>query len=337
MITHITYPDNFTTEIETTISQLVGLADDPKMKAIVVVQAPEGSTEAFRRIKERRPDILLLTGSPLEDPSVISKVADVCTEIDKFNFGYLIVAGVKKMGADAFMHISFPRHMSYEIISRRFAIMKQACEDFGIKFISETAPDPTTDVGVAGTQQYLLEKVPAWLEQYGPNTAFFSTNSAHHEPIIKRIVDNKAGYYAFGDMPSTIKGFPGALNLDLSKEKGDWDAILAKLEKAAADAGVSGRLGTWKYSSGYVHALGLGEHAKNVIEGKSKITSGRDVVDAYEVYTPGIEWNMTQYVEAATGDKLRNFFTIYQAPYVVGTGYLDMSDVKIPDNIMSIK
>ncbi|MDR3331205.1 MAG: hypothetical protein LBT08_01125 [Synergistaceae bacterium] len=46
---------------------------------------------------------------------------------------------------------------------------------------------------------------------------------------------------------------------------------------------------------------------------------------------------MTQYVEAATGAKLRNFFTIYQAPYVVGKGYLDMSDVKIPENIMSIK
>jgi hypothetical protein len=337
MISHITYPDNFTTEVETTISQLVGLADDPKMKAIVSVQGPEGTTEAFRRIKERRPDILLLAASPLEDPSLIAKVADVCTDVDKFNFGYLIIAAVKKMGADTFMHISFPRHMSYEVISRRFAIMQQACKDLGIKFVSETAPDPTTDVGVAGTQQYLLEKVPAWLEQYGPNTALFSTNSAHHEPMIKRIVDLRAGYYSFGDMPSTIKGYPGAMNLDLSKEKGDWEAILNKLEKAAVDAGVSGRLGTWKFSVGYIHALGMGEHAKRVIEGASKINSGTDVVAAYEVYTPGTEWKMSQYVEAATGAKLRNFFNIYQAPYVLGVGYLDMSDVKIPDDIMSIK
>ena len=37
IIKHITYPDNFSSEMETVISQIVGLADDPLMKAIVVV------------------------------------------------------------------------------------------------------------------------------------------------------------------------------------------------------------------------------------------------------------------------------------------------------------
>ncbi|MEN6492489.1 MAG: DUF3798 domain-containing protein, partial [Rectinema sp.] len=32
MVKHITMPDNFTTEMETTISQIVSLSDDPKMK-----------------------------------------------------------------------------------------------------------------------------------------------------------------------------------------------------------------------------------------------------------------------------------------------------------------
>jgi hypothetical protein len=337
MVTHITYPDNFTTEVETTISQLVGLADDPKMKAIVTVQGPEGTTEAFRRIREKRPDILLLSTCPLEDPTIVAKVADVCADIDRFNFGYIIAAAVKKMGADTFVHVSFPRHMSMEVISRRFAIMKRACDDFGMKFVSETAPDPTTDVGVAGTQQYLLEKVPAWLEQYGKNTAFFSTNAAHHEPIIKRLIDNKAGFYSFGDMPSTIKGYPGAMNLDLSQEKGDWEAILKKVEQVAVDAGMAGRLGTWKYSFAYTQALGMGEHAKRVLEGKSKITSMQDVRDAYEEQTPGSKWNFSQYEDAGTGAKLRNSFLMFQAPYVLGSGFLDISDVKIPDDIMKIK
>ena len=34
MIKHITYPDNFMTEMETTISQIVSFADDPDMKAV---------------------------------------------------------------------------------------------------------------------------------------------------------------------------------------------------------------------------------------------------------------------------------------------------------------
>lgn len=39
MVTHVTYPDNFMQEMETTISQMVGLADDPQMKVIIVAEA----------------------------------------------------------------------------------------------------------------------------------------------------------------------------------------------------------------------------------------------------------------------------------------------------------
>lgn len=53
MIQHLTYPDNFMQEMETVISQIAGLADDPLMKAIVVNNAIPGTTEAFRRVKEK--------------------------------------------------------------------------------------------------------------------------------------------------------------------------------------------------------------------------------------------------------------------------------------------
>ena len=72
MVQHVTMPDNFMSEMETTISQIVGLADDPKMKVIVVDDAIPGTTEAFRRVKEKRPDILCFAGQPQEDPGVIS-------------------------------------------------------------------------------------------------------------------------------------------------------------------------------------------------------------------------------------------------------------------------
>ena len=74
MITHITYPDNFPSEQETTISQIVGLADDPLMKVIVVNQAVPGTAEGFRRVREKRSDILLLAGEPHEDPGVILRL-----------------------------------------------------------------------------------------------------------------------------------------------------------------------------------------------------------------------------------------------------------------------
>ena len=63
-IKHITLPDSFMSEMETSISQIAGLADDPKMKVIVVDDAVPGTTEGFRRVKEKRPDILCFAGEP---------------------------------------------------------------------------------------------------------------------------------------------------------------------------------------------------------------------------------------------------------------------------------
>ena len=76
-VTLAIYPDNFTEELETTIQTIVNLSDDPLMKAIIVNQAVPGTTEAFRQIKERRPDILCIAGESHEDLPEIGSAADL--------------------------------------------------------------------------------------------------------------------------------------------------------------------------------------------------------------------------------------------------------------------
>ena len=161
-VTLAIYPDNFTEELETTIQTIVNLSDDPQMKAIIVNQAIPGTTEAFRQIKERRPDIICIAGESHEDLPEIGSAADLVVNNDFVARGYLMIRTAHELGCDTFVHISFPRHMSYETMSRRVAIMKEACKEFGMKFEMETAPDPTTDVGVPGAQAYILEHVPEW-------------------------------------------------------------------------------------------------------------------------------------------------------------------------------
>ena len=194
-VTLAIYPDNFTEELETTIQTIVNLSDDPKMKAIIVNQAIPGTTEAFRQIKEKRPDIICIAGESHEDLPEIGS----------------------DLGCDTFVHISFPRHMSYETMSRRVAVMKEACKEFGMKFEMETAPDPTTDVGVPGAQAYILEHVPEWIKTYGTNSAYFCTNDAHTEPLLKQLLAY-GGYFIEADLPSPLMGYPGALGLDLTEE-----------------------------------------------------------------------------------------------------------------------
>ncbi|MEA1884909.1 MAG: DUF3798 domain-containing protein [Thermotogota bacterium] len=337
-IQHVTYPDNFMQEVDTTIAQIVGLADDPLMKAIVVNQAVPGTVAAFRRVREMRPDILLL-GHPHEDPNMVIDTFDLAVYPDNVARGYLIILAAKRLGADKFMHISFPRHMGYELLSRRRDIMKEACNDLGLEFIDMGSPDPTSDIGIAGAQQFILEKVPAWLEQYGPNTAFFCTNDAHTEPLLKRIAE-MGGYFIEADLPSPTMGYPGALGVTFTEdEKGNWPAITAKVQEVVVAKGGANRMGTWAYSLGYTCSAGLGEHAKRVIEGDSEITNFDDVMEALMKYTPGAGWNGSLYVDA-DGIEHDNFVLIYQDTYVFNPytegGYLGMTQVEVPEKYFYI-
>lgn len=47
------YPDNFTEELGDHHPDHCKPSDDPKMKAIIMNQSVPGTTEAFRKIKER--------------------------------------------------------------------------------------------------------------------------------------------------------------------------------------------------------------------------------------------------------------------------------------------
>ncbi|HAV00531.1 MAG TPA: hypothetical protein DCW47_04995, partial [Lachnospiraceae bacterium] len=311
------YPDNFTEELETTIQTIVNLSDDPEMKAIVVNQAIPGTTEAFRQIKERRPDIICIAGESHEDLPEIGSAADLVCNNDFVARGYLIIRTAHELGCDTFVHISFPRHLAYETMSRRLAIMKAACEEFGMKLVEETAPDPTTDVGVAGAQAYILEHVPEWVEKYGTNSAYFCTNDAHTEPLLKQLMEY-GGYFIEADLPSPLMGYPGALGLDLTEEAGDFEKILAKVEEAVNEKGGAGRFGTWAYSYGYTVSAGLAQHAMNVVDGVSELEDIDDIAKAYEVFSPKAAWNGSNYTNVETGVKSDNVFLVYQDTYIMG-------------------
>ena len=332
------YPDNFTEELETTIQTIVNMSDDPKMKAIIVNQAVPGTTEAFRQIKERRPDIICIAGESHEDLPEIGSAADLVVNNDFVARGYLMIRTAHEMGCDTFVHISFPRHMSYETMSRRVAIMKAACEEFGMKFVLETAPDPTTDVGVAGAQAYILEKAPEWIEKYGKNSAYFCTNDAHTEPLLKQLLAY-GGCFVEADLPSPTMGYPGALGIDLTAEAGDYAKILAKVESAINEKGGEGRFGTWAYSYGYTVSAGLAEHALNVIKGESELLDIDDISDAYAIFSPGAEWNGSNYVNAETGVKLENVFLIYQDTYIMGNPghYMGSTEIEVPEKYFTVK
>ncbi len=336
-VTLAIYPDNFTEELETTIQTIVNLSADPDMKAIIVNQAVPGTAEAFRQIKESRPDILCIAGEAHEDLPEIGSAADLVCNNDFVARGYLIIRTAHELGCDTFVHISFPRHLAYETMSRRIAVMKAACEEFGMEFVMETAPDPTSDVGTAGAQAYVLEKVPEWVQKYGEKAAYFCTNDAHTEPLLKQLLEY-GGYFIEADLPSPLMGYPGALGIDLTEEAGDFAKILAKVESAINEKGGAGRFGTWAYSYGYVTSAGLAEHAMSVIKGESELTDMDDIAKAYQIYSPDAEWNGSSYTNATTGVKSENTFLVYQDTYIMGDPgrYMGSTAIEVPEKYFTI-
>ena len=338
MVTLAIYPDNFTDEYETTINIIAGLADDPKIKAIIVNQSIEGTSEAFRRVKEVRPDILCIAGESFDEFDDIKESADLVVNNDFVSRGYLIIWTAHELGCDTFVHISFPRHLSYESYSRRVNIMKEACDEFGMEFVMEEAPDPTTAAGVPGAQAYITEHVPGWIEKYGENSAYFCTNDAHTEPLIKGLMEN-GGYFIEADLPSPIMGYPGALELDLTGYSGDFEKITEEVENAVVANGGAGRFGTWTSSCGYTNSAGLAEHALNVIKGESGLTDLNDILSAYKIYSPETEWNGSNFRNSSTGESIDNVFLIYQDTYIFGEPghYMGSTQVEVPEKYFTIE
>ena len=90
-VTLVLYPDNFTEEYDVTVQTIVNLAEDPRIKVIIVNQAVDGTTEAFRKIKEMRPDIICIAGEAYEDFADIGEVADLVVSCDFVSRGYLMI------------------------------------------------------------------------------------------------------------------------------------------------------------------------------------------------------------------------------------------------------
>ena len=244
-VKHVTYPDNFMQEQETVIAQLVGLASDPEVKVIVVGQAVPGSIAAARKIREQRPDILIGFVEPHEDPALVNEAADIAIQPDQLARGRTIMAEAAAMGAKNFVHYSFPRHMSQELLSRRRDAMKAAAAENGMTFHFVTAPDPMAEGGLPATQQFVLEDQPRQIKKLGKETAFFSTNCGMQDPLIRSVLNN-GGYVPEQCCPSPTHGYPTALGIAVPADKaGDIAYINSENKRIIAEHHMTGHFGTW--------------------------------------------------------------------------------------------
>lgn len=269
MIITATYPDRFMQEQETTITNMMAMASDPDVKAIVMVQAVPGAAAAIDRVREIRPDIFFFLGVPGEDPDMIASKGDIILQTNDLARGPQIAKHAQEMGAEVLVHYSFPRHMSYEMLSKRRDMMKEEAEKIGLTFVEADAPDPTGDAGVPGTQQFILEDLPRKVEEFGKNTAFFGTNCAMMEPMIRATIEEGA-IFPVQCCPSPYHALPAALGVSIPDDKkGDIDFIRSELESKIKAAGAGGRVATWPVPVNMMYIEAGVEYVRAYLEGNT--------------------------------------------------------------------
>lgn len=260
-----TYPDDFTAEMETYISQVKSMAQDKSVKAIVIVQAVPGTKAAIEQIRQTRKDITFLIGSPHEDPGVIDKVADVIVSTDELGRGKTIIALAKQLGATKFLQYSFPRHMSMELLAQRAEVFKKECEANGMEYIYVVAPDPLGPSKLPGAQQFILEDVPRQVAKYGKDIALFSTNCGMQEAVIKAAL-NAGAIFPEQCCPSPTHGYPSALGINVEGMAGDMNAIIKAIDAKIVEGGGAGRFATWPVPINMLMVNALTELAFDKIE-----------------------------------------------------------------------
>ncbi len=298
-IVHELWPDNFMTEQEQMISVLTKLAADTDVKAIVINQAVPGTNPAVDKFLESRnkDEVLIVYASPQENAPDVSSRADIILQPDELAMGQTIPNQALKQGAKTFVHYSFPRHMSIPILAERRTLMKAECEKIGLKFVDATAPDPTSEAGVTGAQQFILEDVPKMVKKYGLDTSFFSTNCSMQVPLIKAAFDAKA-IYTQPCCPSPYHGYPSALGLTVPEDiVGGLQDVIDQTTKIVVDAGLGGRFSTWPVPAAMMATIAGAEYAVKWLNGETSGKFDKKVLAECMSDYAGLDITLNPYVE----------------------------------------
>lgn len=308
MIVTATYPDNFSTETEQTIATVTGMAADPDVKVIVFNQAVPGATAAINKVRETREDILFICGVCAEDPGVIAEASDICMLVDEIAMGTTIIDQAKEQGAKTFVHISFERHLGYATIAARQQGFKDRCAELGIQYVEATAPDPTGDAGVTGAQAWITENIKVYVDEYGKDTAFFSTNCSLQVPLIQQVAELGA-IYPQQCCPSPYHGYPSAFNISTEGHEGDVPYVLEQIKAKVAEYGNTGRMSTWEVPVNMMMIEASVEYGIKWCEGTITDRCDEAALLAEMKKIAGDATTITHYADESTGE-LDNFFMI---------------------------
>ena len=102
-------------------------------------------------------------------------------------------------------------------------------------------------------------------------------------------------------------------------------------------------MGTWAFSYGYTNSVALTEVGQQMVKAGvdhknfARKFKKEDLFAAYAKATPGAKWNGSFYTDIQTGVVKKNHILLYQDTYIFGKGYLEMTNVVVPEKYFTFK
>ena len=323
----------------TSPKELASMAKDPLMKVVVACTVGKGVSDAYRTLRTKRPDIVLLAGDSWDDPTEIQRSADLVLDFDSVAKGFAIPWVARQLGAGALLFVSMQRHLDMkDRIGRNKAVMEQACKDLGLTFAYVEAVDPRGNRESA--KAFIAENVPKWIQKYGAagaKVAFYSTQDALAGHLARQVLDNPGAVFVEEEYASPLTIDTDLFALDPKAEQYDFSALMKKIEAGVSAKGANGRIGTSIRGADFVFTAGLGEFGKRLVEGKAQLSNLESLYDALGKYAPGSSWKGVFHKDALTGERSRTRLMLRTDTYIFGRGFMGATTPEVPESYYAIR
>ncbi|NMS90298.1 DUF3798 domain-containing protein [Clostridioides difficile] len=242
-IKHVVLPENFTSNIDSSINQIVKLADDKEIQAIVVSTNQAGLLPALQKVKEKRPEIITISAPMGDDKNQLSQYVDVNLGANIEERGKLLAEHSKEMGAKAFIHYASKDDLKDANIAKRLEKIKETCKNIGLQFVQVDTPNMNNEEDKNKVKQFLNEDIEKQVKKYGKEINVFGVNAIMDEVILTKALELKY-IVAEQSNPSPTQTYPEVMGLKISKKDAqNYNKINDMISEKAKAAGMSNRLG----------------------------------------------------------------------------------------------
>lgn len=228
------------------------LAADETIGAMVFARATQFADVSISAAKAVNPALKILCVEPEQTLDKYAEKADFVFCCDWKKAAPAMVVQAKAQGAEAFVMLSFDRHLNDNALtSGARAAFEAACKEQGLAYYYEPSTDPTFSGGINMAKQFIAETAARLRRNQkisNENVCLFSTDSAVQTALLA-LAEKNNFVYVSPAFPSVYSGV-AELYPDLKAPENvkDTASFLTALKEAvAADAAATARLAAYTY------------------------------------------------------------------------------------------